>query len=418
MIQSYAALCSAFGRIGLFSFGGPAAQIGLMHKELVTNRGWLSDRNFSDALAFCMLLPGPEAMQLATYCGWRLRGVAGGLIAGLLFVLPGALVIAALAIVYASYGQTPDMAAVVIGLQAAVIAIVAQALFRLAGRALGNAEQRIVATLAFLSLLLFQTPFPLVILCVGLWGWFRATHIEHSPPPWPRPPILGTVILWVGLWIAPVLVLWMTGPALLLQLVIFFGLLALVTFGGAYAVLAYMAQQVVGQYKWLTADQMIDALGLAETTPGPLILVTQFVGMMAGHGLGSLAWAITAGCLTLWMTFIPCFLWIFAGAPFIEALGTRPRPKAALAMISAAVVGVMAHLSLWFAFHVLFNNVERKTILNIQMDLPIVSSLDPLALVAVTLAVTALFWLKWSPVVLIAVMGAITAIAGRLVAGL
>jgi chromate transporter len=163
---------------------------------------------------------------------------------------------------------------------------------------------------------------------------------------------------------------------------------------------------------------MIDALGLAETTPGPLILVTQFVGMMAGHGLGSLAWAITAGCLTLWMTFIPCFLWIFAGAPFIEALGARPRPKAALAMISAAVVGVMAHLSLWFAFHVLFNNVERKTILNIQMDLPIVSSLDPLALVAVTLAVTALFWLKWSPVVLIAVMGAITAIAGRLVAGL
>lgn len=418
MIHSYAALCSAFGRIGVLSFGGPAAQIGLMHQELVTNRGWLSDRNFSDALAFCMLLPGPEAMQLATYCGWKLRGVSGGLIAGVLFVLPGALVIAMLAMTYITFGQTPDMAAALIGLQAAVIAIVLQALLRLAGRALRTTEQRLVASLAFLSLLLFQAPFPLVILCVGLWGWFRAPRVEHCPAAWPRPRILGTVLVWGGLWVAPILVLWITGPSLLLQLALFFGLLALVTFGGAYAVLAFMAQQVIEAYGWLTAEQMIDALGLAETTPGPLILVTQFVGMLAGQSLGSPSWAIAAGGLTLWMTFIPCFLWIFAGAPFIEALGSRPRPRAALTMISAAVVGVMGHLSVWFAVHVLFSTVQRKTILSIQVDFPVISSLDPSALVAVTLAVAALFWLKWSPVVLVTTMGLTTAIAGRLVAGL
>ncbi|GAA4229802.1 chromate transporter [Sagittula marina] len=345
----------SFARIGLLSFGGPAAQIALMHRTLVQERKWLSEQHFLRALSFCMLLPGPEAMQLATYAGWRLRGTPGGLIAGCLFVLPGAIVIACLALAYAQFSARPETAAILLGIKASVIAIIGQALYRLSRKALHGKIDLVIAGLAFVGLFVFSLPFPLLMGLAALWGALRQTgqQTEIAPEDYKKTRLF-TVIIWVVLWLTPLPVLWLSGQTLLFDLAAFFAKLAVVTFGGAYAVLAYMAQEVVEVRGWLTAPEMIDALGLAETSPGPLILVTQFVGQLTGQAAGGTKMALAASALTLWMTFVPCFLWIFALAPHVENLLQRPRLQSALSAITAAVVGVIANLSLWFGLNVLF----------------------------------------------------------------
>ena len=353
-------LIRVFGRIGLLSFGGPAAQIALMQRELVEARGWLDQAEFLRALSFCMLLPGPEAMQLATYAGWKLRGTPGGLLAGVLFVLPGALVILALALAYASFGQVPVVQALFLGIKAAVVVIVLMALRGLAKRALRGRADVTLALASFVAIFFAQLPFPLIIAVAALWGWWRSR--AELAPPQPRMSVplrqtLSTAALWLALWLVPLGLLITLEQGLLADLALFFSTLAVVTFGGAYAVLAFMTQAVVTDFGWLTTAQMIDALGLAETTPGPLILVTQFVGILAGIAQGGIGLGIMAGMVTLWMTFTPCFLWIFTGAPYIDALAYRPRLRGGLAAVTAAVVGVILNLSLWFALHVIFADV-------------------------------------------------------------
>jgi chromate transporter len=354
MPPSYRDLTRVFGRIGLLSFGGPAAQIALMHRELVEQRPWLTDAEYLRALSFCMLLPGPEAMQLATYCGWRLRGTPGGLIAGGLFVLPGAIFIMVLAMAYTAYGQLPLASALLLGVQAAVLAIVAQALWKLSNRALKTNLHRALAIAAFTALFVFHLPFPLVIATAAIIGYATSPKTPKRPTkPLPWPQILRPAALWSTLWLAPLAALKSLGQPFLYDIALLFSKLALLTFGGAYAVLAWLTQSMVTDNEWLTTPQMIDALGLAETTPGPLILVTQFTAYIAGYGKGGGTMGLMAALIALWMTFIPCFLWIFAGAPLIARLEHAPRLTAALAAITAAVVGVIANLSLWFALHVL-----------------------------------------------------------------
>ncbi|MDD9728814.1 chromate efflux transporter [Mameliella sp. AT18] len=394
-MTAYSTLIQVFGRIGVLSFGGPAAQIALMHRELVEERPWLTEQQFLRSLSFCMLLPGPEAMQLATYAGWRLRGIPGGLIAGGLFVLPGAVVIALLALLYAQYGARPETEALLLGVKACVVVIVAQALVRLSQKALKGAADYLVATLSFLAIFLLGLPFPLIIALAALWGAFRASApVETPPEPATRKTRPATIALWAALWLMPLPVLWLTGQDLLFDLALFFAKLAVVTFGGAYAVLAYMAQEVVETRAWLDATQMVDALGLAETTPGPLILVTQFVGQLTGHAQGGPWLALAAGGLTLWMTFAPCFLWIFAGAPYIENLLARPRLQSALAAITAAVVGVILNLSLWFALHVVFATLTPVALGPVTLDLPRPDTLRWEVLPLTALATVLLVWAK------------------------
>ncbi|MFD2741104.1 chromate efflux transporter [Sulfitobacter aestuarii] len=369
---SRAELFRVFGRIGLLSFGGPAAQIALMHRELVELRGWLSETVYLRALSLCMLLPGPEAMQLATYAGWRLHGIAGGLLAGLLFVVPGALVIAALAFAYAYFGQLPSVQAAFLGIKAAVIIVVFQALRKVAAKALHGTEGWTLALASFLALFVIGLPFPLIILAAGCWGMMR----RNGPPlaleaAADRPArSLRSLTLWAGLWAAPLIILWALGQDFLLQLGLFFSKLALVTFGGAYAVLAYMTQNVVQDFGWISTDQMIDALGLAETTPGPLILVTEFVALLAGFAQSGVTGALAAGMLALWVTFTPCFLWIFLAGPYLEQISAQPRLAGALRAITAAVVGVIANLSVWFALHVLFDQVKPAVFLALPAPVP------------------------------------------------
>ena len=353
-----------WGRIGLLSFGGPAGQIALMHRVVVEEKGWLTEKEYLSALNFCMLLPGPEAMQLATYAGWKMHGTKGGLAAGLLFVLPGALVVLALSMLYAAVGKVPAIEAVFYGIKAAVLAIVIEALLRVARRALTRRGVGVIAGLAFLALFCFGLPFPLVILVAAIYGFWRgsgeAEVHEGTFPSWRA--LAGTVSVWAAVWLVPLAVIAVTlGPDhVLAQVGVFFSKLAVVTFGGAYAVLAYMAQAAVETKGWLSAKDMIDGLALAETTPGPLILVTEFVGYLAGlRAMGSVWGGIAGAMVTLWATFAPCFLWIFAFAPYIDAIGKRPKLSGALAAITAAVVGVILNLSLWFGLHVLFGHVER-----------------------------------------------------------
>lgn len=374
-------LTRVFGRIGLLSFGGPTAQIALMHKELVEERAWLSESSYLRALSLCMLLPGPEAMQLATYAGWRLRGVAGGLLAGLLFVVPGALVIAVLALGYVYLGQLPLVQAAFVGIKAAVIVVVFQALRKVAGKALVGMQGWALAVLSFLALFVLGVPFPLIILAAGLWGMMAGSASggvsDAAPVPTAPGHSMRTLLIWGALWAAPLVGLWGLGQDFLLQLGLFFSKLAVVTFGGAYAVLAYMTQTVVQDYGWITTAQMIDALGLAETTPGPLILVTEFVALLAGFAQGGIAGAVAAGLVALWVTFTPCFLWIFLAGPYLERISAQPRLAGALQAITAAVVGVIANLSIWFALHVLFVDVHPAQLLAIPA--PVLASFDGVA---------------------------------------
>ncbi|MEL6646751.1 MAG: chromate efflux transporter [Pseudomonadota bacterium] len=401
-------LFATFGRIGLLSFGGPAAQISLMHSELVDRHRWLSEDQFLKALSFCMLLPGPEAMQLATYAGWRLQGVLGGLIAGLLFVLPGAAVIFALAFGYALFGDLPLVHAVFAGIQATVVVIVLQALWKLSNKALKTRASWILATLAFIALFFLGVPFPLIVLGAGLYGYVSQSGTAAPAPVQGHPRTLRTVGIWAALWAAPVALVWALDHAFLTQIALFFSQLAVVTFGGAYAVLAYMTQAVVDTHGWLTTPQMIDALGLAETTPGPLILVTQFVGFLAGMSEGGFGLAIAAALLTLWVTFTPCFLWIFAGAPYVESLLSRPRLKGALEAISASVVGVILNLSIWFAMHVLFSDVTDGRF-GPAVDLGSISAMNA---GLIGLAALFLILLRLPLIATLGVMGVIGASAG------
>lgn len=385
---SFPQLFRVFGRIGLLSFGGPAAQIGLMHRSLVGEQKWLSEEQFLRALSFCLLLPGPEAMQLATYAGWRLRGIWGGLLGGLLFVLPGAMVIAGLALLYAEFGNRPETDVLLQGVKACVVVIVLQALLRLSLKTLTSQASFWLAALSFLLIFAFSLPFPVIIAGAAIWGVWGTKPTEQ--PALARPPTHPTrkriLLFWAVLWLLPLPVLVLTGQTLLFELAAFFAKLAVVTFGGAYAVLAYMAQDAVQHHGWLSTTQMVDALGLAETTPGPLILVTQFVAMLTGHSSGGIAGAVVAGAITLWMTFVPCFLWIFAGAPYVENLLHRPRLNNALSAITAAVVGIILNLSLWFALHVLFGTVTMAEFGLATLPVPTPASFRPETLVLIAFA--------------------------------
>ncbi len=393
---------TVWAKIGCLSFGGPAAQIALMHKLIVDQKKWLSENQFLSALSFCMLLPGPEAMQLATYAGWRMHGVLGGLIAGLLFVIPGALVIIALGTVYALYGNVPLIEGLFLGIKAAVIIVVIEALLRVAKKSLKGVEQWVIAALAFVGIFFFNVPFPIIVIAAALYGYFvsrtdAVTQGILAPTKTHFSSTVKTVVLWLCIWWLPILGLWAAGAdSLLIQVGTFFSKLAVVTFGGAYAVLAYLAQDVVTQFGWLSAGEMMDGLGLAETTPGPLILVTEFVGFLAGYKEGGLGLALSAALVTLWVTFVPCFLWIFAGAPYIEWLSDQPRLKGAMSAITAAIVGVILNLSVWFAMHVWFTNVESVKTGVLTIWTPMWSSLDWRVALLTVLCGVAAFVLHWS----------------------
>ena len=402
---------AVWARIGLLSFGGPAAQIAMMQREVVDQRRWVSDRRFLHALNFCMLLPGPEAMQLATYLGWLMHGVRGALAAGLLFILPGALVMLALSVIYATLGQVSLVAGLFFGLKCAVLVLVVEALLKVARRALHGALPWAVAGLAFAALFVFGLPFPLVVLgaaAIGALapGAFAAgghggkekvleSALDAALAREPgriaamAPLARRAGLVCVALWLWPVALLMPLG-GVFADIGWFFSVMAVVTFGGAYAVLAYVAQQAVEGYGWLSAAEMLVGLGLAETTPGPLILVLQFVGFLAGwreHG----AWGGLAGAgLTLWVTFLPCFAWIFLGAPYVETLHDQKRLRGALAGVTAAVVGVIANLALWFALRVLFARMLDGPF---SIEWPDPLSIQPLALALSLLAAGCLF--RW-----------------------
>ena len=412
-----------WAKIGVLSFGGPAGQIALMHRVLVDERRWIAEDRFLHGLNFCMLLPGPEAMQLATYVGWRLHGTLGGLAAGLLFVLPGAFVVLGLSILYAYFGQVPIVEAAFIGIKAAVLVIVIEALLRVGRRALRGTYDVVIAGLAFVAIFFFAAPFPLVIAAAALAGFaVHSAKPAQQPPPPPAAAVplaqtLKTAALWLAIWIVPLLLVTATfgRTHVTTDIALFFSKLAIVTFGGAYSVLAYMAQQAVEAYGWLSAGEMLDGLGLAETTPGPLILVTEFVGFLAGFRQGgepALAFGLLGAAVTLWATFAPCFLWIFTGAPYVERVSANPRLAGALAGVTAAVVGVILNLSLWFALHVLFGNVAAAWHGPVRLWTPELASLNVEALllsvlaaalllrlhfsIASTLAITAAAALAWS----------------------
>lgn len=409
-------------KIGLLSFGGPAGQIALMHKELVEDRRWIGEQRFLHALNYCMLLPGPEAQQLATYIGWLMHRTIGGLIAGLLFILPGALVMLGLSILYVLYRDLPLIDAAFLGIKAAVLAVVVEALMRISRRALKTRASYVIAAVAFVAIAALHIPFPLIILTAGIAGWlmsryagpskaagkaseaepanvveamFARGEMDHTRPSAAK--ALRTLVIWLPTWLLPVILLWsLTGDhSVWTRIATFFSTMAVVTFGGAYAVLAYVAQAAVQTFGWLTPGEMVDGLGLAETTPGPLILVLQFVGFLAAYRAPGPLDPMLAGALgavlTLWVTFAPCFLWIFLGAPFVEKLRGNQAIAGALSAITAAVVGVILNLAVWFGFHVLFRQVETVSAGPLRLDIPVLASLDWRAALLAAAAMLAMF---------------------------
>jgi chromate transporter len=362
---SLAEVTAASFKVGCLGFGGPAGQIALMHRIFVDEKKWIDEDRYAHALNYCMLLPGPEAQQLATYVGWLLHGVRGGIIAGGLFVLPGAVIVLFLSWLYVTAGQQPLVAAAFFGIKAAVFALVAEAMIRIGKRALKGPATWSIAIAAFLALFAWSAPFPLVILAAGVIGavlaWNRPQVAGQTAQSGKSPGVrraLATAAAWTAAWLAPLLLsLGILGPTHVLTKVgQLFSVLAVVTFGGAYATLAYLKQEAVDVEGWLTPGEMIDGLGLAETTPGPLVLVNEFVGYLAGWqgGAGGLFMAVLAAGMAAWCTFAPSFVWIFAGAPFAERLRTNRWANGALQAITAAVLGVIANLAIWFAGHVLF----------------------------------------------------------------
>jgi len=369
-------------KIGLLGFGGPAGQIALLHREVVEQRDWIDDDEFARALSFCMLLPGPEAQQLATWLGWRLHGIRGGVAAGLLFVLPGLLVMLGLSALYVAQGRSDWAGPVLLGLKAAVVALVLQGLLKIGQRAVKDRLAALVCGAAFVLLAFTKIPFPLVILGAGVLGWASAKDSGEPAPP--GAPLKGqgkTALICLALWLAPVVLAWIVAPGSpLAWMGLSFGGLAAVSFGGAYAALAYIGQAAAG-FGWLTANQMLDGLGLAETTPGPLILVFVFVGFIGAYQTAPAEWAwalgVLGGLMAAWVTFAPSFLWIFAGGPLFERWGRRPKPSRALALISAASVGVIGQLALWFAIHLFFRSGQTMEVAGlVKVMLPDLASLD------------------------------------------
>ncbi len=429
-------------RVALLSFGGPAGQIAVMHRILVDEKRWVSENRFLHALNYCMLLPGPEAQQLAIYIGWLLHRTWGGIVAGTLFVLPGFLSILALSILYAGYKELRFVDALFYGLAPAVMAVVVEAVIRIGKRALKNAAMFAVAGVAFAAIFFFEVPFPLLVLGAALLGlagakvWperFLVIRLHAAPSgiaqdadgglavsdyglahdaPTPAR-TLGVLAVWLTLWLSPLAVLAATQGwnSLWVQEGVFFIKAAVVTFGGAYAVLAYIAQQAVGTYGWLQPGEMLDGLGMAETTPGPLIQVVQFVGFMGAYRaaeagqLGELT-PMTAGALaavlTTWVTFTPCFLWIFLGAPYIERLRGHKPLTAALSTITAAVVGVILNLAVWFALHTIFEQVDESRTLGMRLLVPVWSTIDFAALLIAAGAFIAMFIFRTGMIITLA----------------
>jgi chromate transporter len=420
-------------RIGCLSFGGPAAQIALMHKLIVEEKKWIGEARFLNALNYCMLLPGPEAQQLATYIGWLMHGVRGGLVAGLLFILPGAMVIMGLSVAYLLYAEVPALQAMFYGLKCAVLAIVLEALIRVGRRTLDAQWKLAVAGLAFLALFAMNAPFPLVVLAGALIGaaiarpgaghgaakteapglideWLARGALRHTAPNVGVTAKLTLVCL--AAWAAPVAVIvaLTTGGSVWREIATFFSQAAIVTFGGAYAVLPYVGQTAVETYGWLTPKEMMHGLALAETTPGPLILVLQYVGFLAAAregGLDPIVGGILGGALATWVTFAPSFLWIFAGAPYAEAIQRVDALRSALAGVTAAVVGVILNLAVWFGLHVLFAQVQRTEIAGLSPWLPDLATLDPVALAISALAATLLIRFKFGIVPVLTVCAAL-----------
>ncbi|AQA00158.1 chromate transporter [Sphingopyxis sp. QXT-31] len=424
---SFAEAVRAYARIGCLSFGGPAGQIALMHREFVDERRWVDEATFLHALNFCHLLPGPEAQQLATWIGWRLHGLRGGLAAGLLFIVPGALVMLGLSVLYVMAAGLDWFAALFLGIKAAVLAIVVQALLRIAGRALKTPLQRGIAVASFVAIAILTLPFPVVILGALLIGWaagrWRPEWLKLAPVAMaPSAPArsawrqsVSAVLGWGTIWAAPMLLILVTlgKEHVLWDIGVFFSQLAVVTFGGAYAVLAYMAQEAVSGFGWLRPGEMADGLGLAETTPGPLILVTQFVGFLAAYRDAApftpFVAALLGAGLTLWVTFAPCFLWIFAFAPWIDRLERAAGLKGALAAVTAAVVGVIANLSLWFALHVLFRRLAPS---GWGFEVPVWASVDWAAVLLSVLAALLLFRFKLGILSMLAICSAAGLVLG------
>lgn len=410
----------AFARIGFFSFGGPAGQIALLHRVVVEEKRWLDEARFLHALNYCMLLPGPEAMQLATYCGWLMHGVRGGLVAGLLFLLPGAALMLVLSALYLAWGEVPVVQGVIFGLKAAVLAIVLEALVKVSRRAVKGPFMAATAITAFVAIAFLQVPFPLIVLGAALLG--TVAHIVLRGRQEPAEPVAaagadergGPAALartggtWLAIWLGP-LVLLLTlfgGGNVFVQQAAFFSTMAAVTFGGAYAVLAYVAQQAVEVHAWLMPDEMLTGLGLAETTPGPLVLVLVFVGFLGAarqSGLDPFIGGLAGGAVTLWFTFAPSFLFIFAGAPFVERARHLAWLAEALRAVTAAVVGVIANLALWFALHMLFGTVREMEAGPFRILVPDAASFDPAAALLAALAAVALIRLRLGmPTVLVA----------------
>jgi len=385
-----------WGYVALNSFGGPAGQIAVMHREIVERRKWLDESRFLHALNYCMLLPGPEAQQLATYIGWLMNGFRGGLIAGGLFILPGVVVLMVLSIIYAGFNDTTFVQALFYGIKPAVIAVVVVAMVRLARRALTTPLHWLIAVGAFVAIFFFDLPFPLIILAaavVGLATRGARAGTDSMPDALedaPRLPdtrrSLGILVAGLAIWLAPTIALWLAlGPSsIFTQLALFFSFAAVITFGGAYAILAFIAQQAVDTYGWLTSSQMVDGLGLAESTPGPLIMVVQFVGYLAAFGqsggLNPFVAGAIGGLLVTYVTFVPSFTFIYAGAPYAEYLRRRPGPAAALSGVTAAVVGVIANLAAWFALQTLFTSTGEVRFGPLRLHTVDLASLDVFAL--------------------------------------
>ena len=371
-----------------------------MHREIVENKKWLSEDQFLNALNFCMLLPGPEAMQLATYSGWRINGTLGGLIAGLLFVLPGAFLITLLAVIYAFFGDIPLINSLFLGVKATVVVIVIQALLKVSKKALKTHYHTSIAITAFISIFFFNLPYPFIIFVSAFFGYLilpNKINVKQVQQSQPLTKTLKTILAWLVVWWIPILLVYLiSDQKILTEITIFFSKLAVVTFGGAYAVLSYMAQDVVITKDWLTAGQMMDGLGLAETTPGPLILVTEFVGFLAAFQEGGIKLALIAGFLTLWVTFIPCFLWIFAGAPYIDWISSQPRLHGALSAITAAVVGVILNLSIWFMLHVFFEKITKVQFGPINLLWPNFSYINVPAIFLTSISIWLIIRLKWN----------------------
>jgi chromate transporter len=425
---SFGEATKVWARVAALSFGGPAGQIAVMHRIIVEEKKWIGEHRFLQALNYCTLLPGPEAQQLAVYIGWLMHKTRGGLVAGTLFVLPGLLAIMGLSWIYVLLGKVTLVQGLFFGLKAAVLVIVVEAVLRVGKRALRNNVMRGIAAAAFIAIFFYDVPFPVIIAVAGLIGWIGGRSglpafapggghgkvgdkqvadadslLGEETPPHARPNLRWSLAisgLFLALWLVPVALLW-TGLGVgnvFTQISLFFSKLAVVTFGGAYAVLAYMAQQAVEHYHWVTPGEMLDGLGMAETTPGPLIMVTQFVGFLAAYRapgtLSALLAGTLGGLLTTWVTFTPCFLWIFFGAPFVELLRANKALSAALAAVTAAVVGVILNLAAWFGLQVLFAKLHAVHWLGATLDVPVLASANIPTMLLAAAAAVAIFRFK------------------------